>query len=348
MKGGFIMKSSNLRAIPVIFFIFVLIWTFSLVPPAFAGQKVVGVANLWLGNDWNFIANETIVKNLEAKGYKVLMTNAQGRTGQQKADVENFIARKVDGIIIKGGEGGAFIDVSKKAWKANIPVIAALMFLPGAVASTCSDSWEGNVNMGVWLVNQMHGSGKYIVLDAAGWHTLEIRRDAVESVLKWYPEIKRVADVYEVDTADPVNNSYSITKATLRAHPDLKAVVSTWGLPAVGAIKAIKEMKKEKQVSVVATDADRPVLAEMAKKGAPRTVVLGLVPKENGAYAAELMHKALQFKTVQEAMANMDTLSVVPTAYASNTNPKEEFKQKRVMTLDEAWGFFHAGKKRPW
>lgn len=313
-----------------------------------AKQKVIGVANQWLGNDWNFIANETIVKNLEAKGYKVVTTNAQGATNQQKADVENFIQMKVDGIIIKGGEGGAFVDVSQKAWEANIPLVGVLMFLPGAVATTTSDSWEGNVNMGIWLVNQMHGEGKYIILDAAGWHTLVIRRDAVESVLKWYPKIQRVADVYEVDTADAINNSYDIVKATLRSHPDLKAVVSTWGQPAVGAAKAIKEMNKQKQVAIVCTDADRPVLAEMAKKDAPAMAVLGLVPKENGAYAAELMDKALQFNSVKEAKAGMDTLYVVPTALVTNIKPKEEFKQKRVMSLDEAWDFFHKGKKRPW
>lgn len=320
----------------------------TLVSPVSAGQKVIGVSNLWLGNDWNFIANETIVNELKAKGYDVQVTNAQGRTNQQKADVENFIAKKVDGIIIKGGEGGAFVDVSKKAWDTNIPVIGTLMFLPGAVASTCSDSWEGNVNLGIWLANQMHGSGKYIVLDAAGWHTLVVRREAAESVLKWFPGIERIGEVHEVDTADPVNNSYSITKATLRAHPDLKGVVSTWGLPVVGAIKAIEEMGKAKQVAVIGTDADRPVLAAMAKKGAPRTALLGLVPKENGAYAAKLMDKALQFKTVQEARDNMPTISVVPTTLMTNVDPKNEFGPKRVMTLDEAWKFFHAEHKRPW
>ncbi len=336
------------KSYSVLISIFCILSFFISVFPASAGQKVIGVANLWLGNDWNFIANETIVKQLEEKGYKVLVTNAQGRTGQQKADVENFIAQKVDGIIIKGGEGGAFVDVSKKAWEANIPVISMLMFLPGAVATTCSDSWEGNVNLGVWQVNQMHGEGKYIVLDAAGWHTLVIRRDSVESVLKNYSAIKRVADVYEVDTADPVNNSYSIVKSTLRAHPDLKAVVCTWGLPAVGAAKAIREMKKQDQVVIVCTDADRPVLAEMARKDAPKMACLGLVPKENGAYATELMVNALKFDNVKDAKANMNTLYVVPSALVSNTNPKGEFKQKRVMNLDEAWEFFHKGQKRPW
>ncbi len=336
------------RGVIGVFFAVLLGISFTILPPALAAQKVIGVANQWLGNDWNFIANKTIVKTLEAKGYKVITTNAQGATNQQKADVENFIQMKVDGIIIKGGEGGAFVDVSQKAWEANIPLVGVLMFLPGAVATTTSDSWEGNVNMGVWLVNQMHGEGKYIILDAAGWHTLVIRRDAVESVLKWYPKIQRVADVYEVDTADAINNSYDIVKATLRAHPDLKAVVSTWGQPAVGAAKAIREMKKQNQVAIVCTDADRPVLAEMARKDAPKMACLGLVPKENGAYAAELMDKALQYKTVQEAKDNMNTLYVVPTALTSNTDPKAEFKQKRVLTLDEAWEFFHKNKKRPW
>jgi len=342
------MKNEKMRIISVPLVIVFLIFSLCLIPPSQAQQKVVGVANQWLGNDWNFFANEAIVKYLEGKGIKVEVTNAQGRTGQQKSDVENFIAKKVNGIIIKGGEGGAFLDVSMKAFQANIPVVGVMMFLPGAVATTDSNVWEGNVDMGIWLVNQMHGEGKYIILDAAGWHSLVVRREAVELVLKWYPAIKRVANVYEVDTADPVNNSVSIVKSTLRANPDLKAVVCTWGLPAVGAMKAITEMQKQKQVSVVCTDADRPVLAEMAKPGAPRAACLGLDPKLNGEYAAELIVDALKYKTVAEAKANMNTLYVVPTDLMSNTDPKKEFRLKRVFTLNEAWQYYHSAHKRPW
>ena len=316
--------------------------------PVSAEQKVVGIANQWLGNDWNYLANKAIVDYFEARDYKVISTNAQGATNQQKADVENFIQMKVDGIIIKGGEGGAFVDVSKKAWDANIPLIGQQMFLPGAVCTVMSDSWEGNVNMGVWLVNQMHGEGKYIILDAAGWHSLVVRRDSAELVLKNFPKIKRIADVYEVDTADAINNSYDIVKATLRSHPDLKGVVCTWGQPAVGAIKAIKDMKKEKQVAVICTDADRPVLAEMAKSDAPRTALLGLVPKAQGEYAAEMLEKAMKFKTVQEAKSNLPTLYLVPSHLITNTGASKSFKHKVLMELDEAWSFFHKGKKRPW
>ncbi len=115
-------------------------------------------------------------------------------------------------------------------------------------------------------------------MDAAGWHTLEVRKRSFEEVFRWFPDIKRIGEYHEVDPADPVNRAYAITKATLRANPDLKGVATTWGLPAVGAIKAIKEMKKEKQVCVISIDQEQALLAEMAKPDCPAVAVLGIEP----------------------------------------------------------------------
>jgi ribose transport system substrate-binding protein len=323
---------------------------FAVVPETQAEQKVIGVSNLWLGNDWNARSNQTIIDYFEKKGYKVISTNAQGRTAQQKADVENFISMKVDGIVIKGGEGDAFLDVSKKAWDANIPVVTVIMFLPYAVHNSTEDSWQGSTNLAVWMVNQMHGAGKYIGLDAAGWHTLEVRRRSFEEVFRWFPEIKRVGEYHEVDPADPVNRAYSITKATLRANPDLKGVATTWGLPAVGAIRAIKEMGKEKQVCVISIDQEPALLAEMHKPDCPPTAVLGIEPITQGTAAAEAMEAALGYKTVQEAKDNLPVLSVIAVSYVATTGI-DEFKEKIIYpTVDAAWegNFGTTDLKRPW
>jgi hypothetical protein len=96
-----------------------------------------------------------------------------------------------------------------------------------AVNASVEDSWQGSTNLAVWMVNQMHGSGKYIGMDAAGWHTLEVRKRAFNEVLRWYKDIKLIGSWHEVDPSDPVNNAYNITKATLRANPDLKGVATT-------------------------------------------------------------------------------------------------------------------------
>jgi len=321
----------------------------ALASPAISqGKKVIGVANCYLGNYWTLTANQTVTEGQKKLGYEVIVTNAQGKTAQEKADVENMIARKVDGIVILGGEGNAFSDVAKKAWEANIPIVAVLMFLPDAVTSICGESWEGNANMGVWLVNQMHGEGKYIVMDASGWHTLEVNRRVFDEVVRWFPRIQRIGKPHEAGTADPINYGYTITKATLRAHPDLKAVYSTWGLPALGASKAIREAGKEKQVSIVCTDTDKPILAEMARKDAPPTACLGLDAYKQAKEAVASIHKALQYKTVQEARDNLPALVVVESMLMTNGNTKEDFKQKRLWTLEEVWKYQWPDEKHPW
>jgi ABC-type sugar transport system substrate-binding protein len=316
--------------------------------PAIAKQKVIGVSNLWLGNEWNSRVHKKIIDDLEKQGFKVISTNAQGRTNQQKADLENFISMKVDGIIIKGGEGGAFFDVSKKAWDANIPVVTVIMFLPYAVNNSVEDSWQGASNLAVWMTNQMQGSGKYIGLDASGWHTLEVRRDAYESVFKWFPQMKMIGKYHDC-LADPVNRGYSITKAALRAHPDLKGVASTWGMPAVGAIKAIKEMGKEKQVCVISIDQEKALLSQMHGANAPATAVAGIEPEVQGELAARAMTEALSYKTVQEAKENIPVVSVIGLTYVA-TKDVDMFKPKIVYkSLDECWdGNFGKNSKRPW
>jgi ABC-type sugar transport system substrate-binding protein len=321
-----------------------------IVSPATAGQRVIGVSNLWLGNDWNARCNQTIIDYFEKKGDKVISTNAGGNTSQQKADVENFVSMKMDGIVIKGGEGDAFLDVTKKAWDANIPVVTVIMFSPWAVNNSVEDSWQGSTNLGVWMVNQMHGEGKYIGMDAAGWHTLEVRKRAYNEVLRWFPDIKLIGDWHEVNPSDPVNNAYNITKATLRAHPDLKAVATTWGLPAVGAIKAIKEMKKQDQVSIISIDQEPALLAQMHKPDCPPTAVVGIQPITQGIATAKALDAAMGYDTVQEAKKNLPALTVIGVTYVATKNA-EEFKPKEVFeSVDAAWdGNFATTKlKKPW
>ncbi len=339
-----------LRSLTILSLLTVLTFSFSFVTPALAKQKVVGVSNLWLGNDWNARCNQTIIDYLEKKGCKVISTNAQGNTGQQKADVENFVSMGVDGIVIKGGEGDAFLDVSKKAWDANIPVVTVIMFLPYAVHNSVEDSWQGATNLAVWLVNQMRGSGKYIGMDAAGWHTLEVRKRSYSEVLRWFPDIKMIGEYHEVNPADPINNAYKITKATLRAHPDLKGVATTWGLPAVGAIKAIREMGKEKQVSVISIDQEAALLAQMHKPGCPATAVVGIEPVVQGTEAAKAMWDAMQFKTVKEAKAALPVLSVIGVSYVATENV-DQFRTKKIYkSVDACWdgNFSGTNIKKPW
>ncbi|MHB1420817.1 MAG: sugar ABC transporter substrate-binding protein [Bacillota bacterium] len=293
--------------------------------------KVIGVSSLWTGNDWNLYVSGTIVEALKAKGYSVIHTNAMGDTRQQVADIENLVERRVDGIIIAGGEARAFFDVSARAKSAGIPVIGMEMYLPAAFSNVTVDNFVGGTQTGLYLVNKMGGKGKVIVLDTPGWQTLSIRRNFAVNVLNEFANIKVVGD-FEVGTSDPVNLANEIVKGAIRNNPDLTGIITTWGLPSVGAAQAVMEMGLKDQITVVSTDADRPVLEIMEEEGAPKMAVVGMDPRELGQISSGLMHQALT-----EGLEGIPTVVFGKTYLISNDDWQGDFSKIVPMNPKGMW-----------
>jgi len=304
-------------------------------------QLVIGVSNLWVGNDWNLFVSNEIKQILKSKGVKVIHTNAMGKTSQQVADVENFLSMGVDGVIIAGGEGPAFFEVSKKLKEAGIPVVGIDMFLPGAISSVASDNYSGGIQIGLFLVKYMGGEGKVIVLDTPGWQTLSIRKRTALAVFSEFPKIEIVGE-YEVGTSDPVNSAYNIVSSALRSHPDLKGVLCTWGLPMVGAAQAVKEMGKTNQVVIVGADSDRPVLEEMAKPDAPAMACIGQDPRELGKIAANVIYDA-----VTKGITNIPPFVFGPTIMVSNRLPVEDFSKITSVDPLKCWDMIYPEYEKP-
>jgi ribose transport system substrate-binding protein len=295
-----------------------------------------------LGNDWNAFGLASIEARLKELGIKYQSTNAMGDTSRQIADVENFLTMGVDAIIIKGGLGDAFRDVAKKAYEKNIPVVTVEMYLPHAVSNVMTDNWTGSTLMGNWTVQMMHGYGKMIILDTVGWHPLEVRKMVQKTCVHHWP-IEIVSE-HETGVDEPLENSYRIVKSVLRAHPDLKLVFTTWGLPMVGAYKAVKEMGLRDQVIIAGTDSDRPVLKTMAEPDAPRMCCMGARPLMLGYTAATLAADAIKIGNVKKAKETLLPEVFGPLPMVTNVYPKKDFPQIATSTqgavaydLNELW-----------
>ena len=260
--------------------------------------KTVGVATQHMGNAWNKNAVEAITKSLESYGFTVNHQDGGGDTKTQVSAVENFITQGVDYIIVCGGEGGAFNDVSLQAKKAGIPVIGIDMFLDGAVTGIMCDNWSGGIQMGRYAVNKMNGEGKYILLDTSGWSTLLWRGQGAESVLSSFKNITKVGETREVAATDPVTQGYEVTKAALTADPDIKAVLVTWNMPAVGVYNALKELNKLDSVTIVSADTGDDVISAMTEEGAPDWGFMGQNSYELGTLAANSVLKLASGETL--------------------------------------------------
>ncbi|MDR1938958.1 MAG: sugar ABC transporter substrate-binding protein [Tannerellaceae bacterium] len=292
--------------------------------------KTVGIASLHLVNDWNNFATDELKNYLEARGYKVTHTNAMDSTSQMVKDVENLIEKKVDGIVIAGGEGHAFMDLSITAKNAGIKVIGMDMYLPGASSGVAADNYTGGTMIGQFMVNKMRGEGKYIVLNSPGWQSLTIRRRMALAVFEDFPGMKLVGE-YEVAT-DPLQTSIDAVKAAVQNNPDLKGVLCTWGLPGIGAAQAVQDLGLQKQIVVVCADSDREVMEKMSESDAPMMANIGQDPRINGAYAAEMLDKA-----INEGDENMPTMYFAPTLMVSNDDYIRDFPEIVRINMADLW-----------
>ena len=298
---------------------------------ASAMAATVGVATQHMGNAWNKNAVQAIKDILEPAGYTINHQDGGGVTANQVAAVENFITQKVDYIVVSGGEGGAFNEVSVKAKEAGIPVIAIDMFLDGGITGIMCDNWSGGVQMGIYAVNKMGGEGKYILLDTSGWATLLDRGEGAESVLSSFKNIEKVGETREVAASDPVTQGYEITKAALTADPDIKAIFVTWNMPAVGVYNALRELGKIDDVTIISADTGDDVISAMLEEEAGDWGFMGQNSYELGTLAANSI--------ITHATGGEVPFAQIGTTYfVSNDGYVEgDIKTVKIQTPEEHW-----------
>ena len=85
-----------------------------------SGSLTIGLSTNALSNIHGQAIYETTIANGEARGHKVIATNANGGASQQATDIENLIEQGCDVIIIQNGEADALINVVARAKERGI------------------------------------------------------------------------------------------------------------------------------------------------------------------------------------------------------------------------------------
>ena len=297
----------------------------------------IALSSQHLTNDFN----RGVLAGVQAKcaelGAELVTANAQGDSNQQVSDIENFLTMGVDAVIIGGGEGPAFAPVMKKMADAGIPCITVDITSEYSTCNLTSDNFNGGEQLGHYVVNKLGGKGNILLLDTPGWQSLIIRIRMLEAVIMDYPNIK-IAQTISIGTQDAVNNYYKEVKAYLLGNGDINAIYCSWGLAAVGAAQAVRELGLQDKIFIVCTDADQVVLEEMRQKDSPLTAVVGQYPDKLGSGAAQMAISAVQGNKVPgEAYA--------PIILIEKTDSNAWFSAPSIMSVDEAWKALYPNAK---
>ena len=142
-----------------------------------AGKKVYTIAfslKTITNDDFQKAIADAIQENVEASGNKFLLVTAGEQTAvsTQVSQVEDLIAKKVDGIILSPMDGKAVVPVLKKAKAAGIPVIIVDSAVEKGnenlyIAFVGTDNFNAGVEAGKRMVKELGNKGNVLVVRGA-------------------------------------------------------------------------------------------------------------------------------------------------------------------------------------
>ncbi len=223
-------------------------------------KPVIGVSLLTLTNPFFQSLGNAIKDEAEKRGYRVILTAGDFEISKQKNQVSDFVVQDVAAIVITPIDSKAIATSIAEANRAGIPVFTADIkaTAEGAkvVAHIATDNYQAGRTAGKALVEALGGRGKVGVID----------HPEVESVIMrtkgFLDEIEEqrgksganIEVVSRLPAGGAKDRGFQVAQDMLQAHPDLNGIFAINDPSALGAVAAIENAGKSKQITVVSID----------------------------------------------------------------------------------------------
>jgi ribose transport system substrate-binding protein len=229
-------------------------------------KKTIGVSLLTRGHIFYRDLEEGLKKEAAKYNYELIITSADWDLGKQIAQVEDFISRKVDAIIISPVDSRGIGSGIARANDTGIPVFTAdIAAEQGKVVShIASDNFQGGKLAGEYIANALNGTGEIAIINQPAITSVLDRVQGFKSAIVNYPEIKIVGDVNGFGVRD---RSLQAAADLLQAHPQLKGIFGINDDTALGALDAARQYNKNDLI-IVGYDATPPAV-DAILKGTP-------------------------------------------------------------------------------
>lgn len=262
-------------------------------------QYKIGLAMVNVSTGFFKALADSLETEIQAHGAIPLLADCQSDVTKQVGQVENFIAQRVDAIIINPADPQSALNlVLKKAYEAGIPVMAVDV-PPAADAEYLSAFVTDAYQLGYIFAEQLAkdllshnptGEIEYGLIGGTQGNSIAAARnqgarDAVKKV-DTQGRIREVSFLYAGAYSE--ESGLKTAENMLIAHPNVKAIFGTCDAHVVGATAAAKRQKKADGIIMGAVDGSKAAL-EIMKSGGPIKAIGLNSPVEVGQAAARAM-----------------------------------------------------------
>jgi ribose transport system substrate-binding protein len=221
---------------------------------------------------------------------------------QQIQTIENFTARRVNGIVLAPLDSQAMVRPVNNAIRAKVPVVIFDSGLKSEnyVSFVATDNYKGGVMAGQHMGKLLEGKGNVILLRYAVGSASTEEREAgfVDTLKKEFPQIKLISgDQYAGPTRE---TAYQASQNLLnRFGRDVNGVFAPCEPPTIAMTKALRDIGKAGgKVKMIGFDAGSQSVADMKRGDVQGLVVQN--PVFMGYKGVMTMVEHLQGKPVQK------------------------------------------------
>jgi inositol transport system substrate-binding protein len=242
-----------------------------------ATAQNVGVCMAYFDDLFLTNLREAMSASAKEKGIKLQYEDAQGDIGKQLSQIQNFIAQKVDAIVVNPVDSSATAQMTNLIQGAGIPLVyvnrAPLEPLkPGEpIVYVGSDENVSGKLEAEGIAKLLNNKGNVVIMmGELATQAAILRTEGAEKVFAQHPDIK----VVQKQTANwRRNEAIDLMNNWLVAGTQIDGVCANNDEMAIGAIIALQQAGKDpKKVIIGGVDATRDALSEMEKGNLAVTV----------------------------------------------------------------------------
>lgn len=189
-------------------------------------------------------------------GYNVIVVDANRDNAKQQSQVEDFVSKKVDAIVLTPYDSTAIGSAIAEANTANIPVFTADIASESkqgtVVAHIASDNVQGGTQAGK-LICRAVKAGTVAIIDEPEVTSVQDRVKGFRAALK--ANCPNVIVVADVDAGGQRDKAASDAGDILQSHKDLKGIFGINDDSALGALAAVKAAGMNGKIAIVGYDA---------------------------------------------------------------------------------------------
>jgi ribose transport system substrate-binding protein len=227
-------------------------------------QLKIGLTVPTLGNPF-FVAMSKGAEEVAAKyDAEVITVSADHDLAKQTAQIEDFITKKVDLILLSPFDSAGIAGAVSQAKAAGIPVVALDGFAEGGIDSVVmSDNVQAGRLAAEYLVEQLNEKGNIVIIDGPPVSAVTDRIKGFNEVISKYPDIKVVANQNGEGNRE---KALTVMEGILSANNKIDAVFTINDEEAVGVQIAQEQAGREDEFFLVSVDG-APAAVDALNKG---------------------------------------------------------------------------------